>query len=636
MFKKILSVFLALVLLCSLISGCTENGTSSLSSEPNISSDITVDSDISNDSELNSNSNVENSENEQYEDVDITNGWETEITDPYADSKKINFYVDQLFNFNIVRPNNIDDNHSQIVKSTIFKTARAINRKRPNYLTDADNLNTGLKSIYIGDTNHPYSKEAKKLLNSRDNNYYDYIIIMNEGNLFINAVTSEGLQLALDYFCTQILIDLDSTIPENYKYHYQHGNDSISPMKIADFDISQFAIICSKFPTGMEKRGAEELQSAIKSYTKMDIPVICGDAGSYEHMILLKENEKDRNNYSLKVSDGDLIISGGHDYSLNAAIHLLAMNIKSIPSDKSINIPKDFSHTGVYSENTKGTDTYQLVWADEFDGDSYNTEFWKANDYMRYNTHRSPESIAVSDGYLTITSWAEKLDDGTDGYISGELEGKNVDFSYGYFEIRAKLPRGHGNWTSFWACGKNTADNPFRAEIDVFEAFGHDGVLTSNLHSWWNSGRHVRGLAYTEAEKNAGHIGHLGMDSLCITNSIDGGNKYTVPGIESLADDWHTYGCEWTPSFMKFYCDGICYTEVNLESLLIDSQLGYRTSPFLMFTNGRPVNIILGNLLDAPDAAIGVDETTELPSKYIIDYVHLYQIEGIGGIHIKE
>ncbi len=588
--------------------------------------------------------NLGNGENSTEDFEDVTDGWEveeeekveTEEEDIYADSKKINFYVDGLFQFNIVRPDDMDDDSTDIVKSTIFKTARAINKKRPNYLTDADNLDTGLKNIFIGDTKNALSAETAEKLKGRPNNHYDYVIMVKNGDIAINAVTNEGLQNALDYFCTEILYDLDSVIPEDYMIHYQPGANSESPLKIAGKDISEFAIMCSKYPTGMEMKGAEELQEAIKTFTGVEIPILKGEKGDYVRFIQLKEAGTDRKAYSLSVSEGNLILSGGMDYSLNAATHVLAMNIKSVPSDKVINIPEGYSYSGIYTDKTKGTGTYQLVWADDFDGDSINTEYWKLTDYMRYNTHRSPEAISVKDGCMTITSWPTTFEDGTEGFISGEVEGKNVNFAYGYFEIRAKLPRGSGNWASFWACGKNTAEHPYRLEIDVFETFGVDGILTSNIHSWWNSGRPVRGLAYTEAEKNAGHIGHLGKDALCIINSVDGANSYKLPDVKSFADDWHTYGCEWTPSRMKFYCDGVCYTEVNLESMLYDPNAGYKTSPFLMATNGRPLNIIIGNLLDAPDGSKPIDETTELPSKYSVDYVHLYQIDGVGGIFINE
>ena len=122
----------------------------------------------------------------------------------YKDSEKIAFYVDDVFNYNIVRPASMDEHLSGIVKSTVFSTARAINEKRPNYLTDADDTNNGLNCILVGETKHPLSAEAKKMLEQRPNNNEDYVIVVKDGNIAIHAISEKALQNALDYFCSEI------------------------------------------------------------------------------------------------------------------------------------------------------------------------------------------------------------------------------------------------------------------------------------------------------------------------------------------------------------------------------------------------------------------------------------------------
>ena len=79
------------------------------------------------------------------------------------------------------------------------------------------------------------------------------------------------------------------------------------------------------------------------------------------------------------------------------------------------------------------------------------------------------------DGLLTITAdhtpkfavaalWGRP-------YTSGMLSTANTwSQTYGYFEIRARLPRGRGLWPAFWLL---PADGSWPPELDVFEVLGH-------------------------------------------------------------------------------------------------------------------------------------------------------------------
>lgn len=555
------------------------------------------------------------------------------IETQYKKSKKIPFYSEGVFEFNIVRPADMDEHMSGLVKSTVFSTARAINEKRPNYLIDTDNIDNGMKNILIGETNHPLSAEARKMLEQRPNNNADYVIIVKDGNIAIDAVSEEALQTVLDYFCTEILKDIDSTIPEDYLNYYAPVVET--NFKIDNVDISQFVIQCDQFPAGMVYRGCEELQGVIKKISEYEVPIICGDNHQYEHRILVKMDGKEKDEYGISFEGNDLVVYGGHDYSLNAGLHALSMSLQDYGQEDDINIPKNFEYKDVYDENTLGTEGYRLVWADEFEGTELNTNFWRPDSYEAYGNKRG-DSYEVKDGQLIITGEPTTLSDGSAGYTGADIQGKNVNWTYGYCEIRSKVPKGTGCWPSFWFLGQRTPEHMYILEVDVYEFFGTDNKPTSQIHTWWTANMSIRGLKYNESEKLAGHIQHLTEGKITI-DSFSGGPSYTHPLVESLADDWHTYGCEWTPSYMKFYCDGFNYLTVDLKSNLNDPEHGYRIAEFLAATDGAPVNFAIGLLTGATvDYITPISETTELPAKYCVDYVHLYQMDTLGKIDIVQ
>ena len=101
-------------------------------------------------------------------------------------------------------------------------------------------------------------------------------------------------------------------------------------------------------------------------------------------------------------------------------------------------------------------DEYRLVWADEFDYEGKpDPEKWNydlgnhqwANRELQAYTDR-PDNVFVKDGKLTLC--ARKEQDGERQYTSCRMTtyGRQ-SWKYGYFEIRARLPRGRGSWPAF-------------------------------------------------------------------------------------------------------------------------------------------------------------------------------------------
>lgn len=110
---------------------------------------------------------------------------------------------------------------------------------------------------------------------------------------------------------------------------------------------------------------------------------------------------------------------------------------------------------------------------------------------------------------------------------SADPNGNGFSQKFGYFECRAKFPKGPGMWPAFWLMGvKGIKDKSvINPEVDVVEQYSAiPNCLTMTLHQWGPNNYHT-------AEADA----------------------IVVP---SMTDDFHTYGAMVEPDFITWYFDG--------------------------------------------------------------------------------
>jgi beta-glucanase (GH16 family) len=242
---------------------------------------------------------------------------------------------------------------------------------------------------------------------------------------------------------------------------------------------------------------------------------------------------------------------------------------------------------------------YKLVWADEFDVDglpdpakwAYDQHANKGGWYnheLQYYAGPRAENAVVKGGRLLITARQETLsgapDWGGQRYTSTRLftRGK-ADWTYGYFEIRAKLPCGKGTWPAIWMLGSQGAW-PAGGELDILEQLGHDPARV-----------------FSTVHVAAGH----------------GGN--TVGGAQKLTDAcsaFHTYQMHWTPQGIHFGVDG--FTHLHYPKLDLPPPHGARAWPF-----DAPQYLLL-NMAIGGDLGGTVDDKI-FPVTMEVDYVRVWQ-----------
>ncbi|MBO5421569.1 MAG: glycoside hydrolase family 16 protein [Clostridia bacterium] len=207
-------------------------------------------------------------------------------------------------------------------------------------------------------------------------------------------------------------------------------------------------------------------------------------------------------------------------------------------------------------QELKLEERFELVWEDEFEGDSLDTTKWDDNqsvDTLHWGPIRKggywhKDMIDVRDGSLVIsTQYKDTALEGPTfgspdsygpGYYTGMVAtaGKH-EFLYGYFECRAILPKATGMWSAFWMMNGdvyNVDDSgEDGTEIDVFESMDY-------LHAWWGAGDCVQtGIHYDGYAE--GHTG-VGLGKWFANNPYE---------------EYNTYGVEWNENEYIFYINGV-------------------------------------------------------------------------------
>ncbi|MDQ1530507.1 MAG: hypothetical protein QOE37_612 [Microbacteriaceae bacterium] len=247
---------------------------------------------------------------------------------------------------------------------------------------------------------------------------------------------------------------------------------------------------------------------------------------------------------------------------------------------------------------------WNLVWSDEFAGSGLSSSRWSAMDKSTFGDGNQQlecelaSNAAVRGGALAITARRESPAvqcGGSDSrfpngrsYSGATIETKGkASFTYGYFEIRAKLPvqpgASKGLWPAFWL---RPVDGG-AGEIDVLEAIG-----TSSAGS-------------PDTIHQTIHPAYGGSTPMQ-PHAVDYPRG-------SLSSGYHVYGLDWEPDSITWYIDGKPTWTRNTSTTSWLKQDFSR--PFFMRINLA----VGGGWPGSPDG------NTAFPSTYDVDWVHVYK-----------
>jgi beta-glucanase (GH16 family) len=247
-------------------------------------------------------------------------------------------------------------------------------------------------------------------------------------------------------------------------------------------------------------------------------------------------------------------------------------------------------------ESAESYDGYNLVWADEFEGESLDLSSWTyeigdgcpnncgwGNNESQYYRE---DNTSIVDGNLVITAKEQPFQD--HDYTSSRLVTKGKrQFKFGRIDIRAALPEGQGIWPALWMLGSNidAVGWPACGEIDIME-------LTGNVPN------RVVGTVHF-GENVAAH-------------QFISQNKF-ADSEESYQDEFHVYSINWENNLIEFLVDDVVFHTITPASL-DGAPYPFNKNFFFIF------NIAVGgNWPGYPDSS------TEFPQYLIVDYVRVFQ-----------
>jgi beta-glucanase (GH16 family) len=254
--------------------------------------------------------------------------------------------------------------------------------------------------------------------------------------------------------------------------------------------------------------------------------------------------------------------------------------------EESSMIVQSFKDAGV-----KGKAGKTIVWADEFSYDgapSPDRWTYDADDSGKYNNElqlytRTRVNSFVKDGKLTVSA----LKDGAGKWTSARLITRGIaDWTYGYIEVRAKLPAGTGTWPAIWMMPSRDVYGgwPNSGEIDIMEYVGFDPDK-------------IYASAHTEKY-----------------NVMSGSQRTLGSPVSGVCEDFHVYAIEWSPKGIFWYVDDKPFYS------FLNENTGSDRWPF-----DQPFYLILNVAIGGSWGGMnGVDPALNR-ADMIVDYVRVYQ-----------
>ncbi|MDR2954647.1 MAG: glycoside hydrolase family 16 protein [Prevotella sp.] len=257
-------------------------------------------------------------------------------------------------------------------------------------------------------------------------------------------------------------------------------------------------------------------------------------------------------------------------------------------------------------DRIKTYEGYQLVWNDEFETDGkpdstkwgYEYGFERNKELQWYQ----PLNAYCRDSKLIIEGKREKIKN--PNYVANSNDWKKNreyaeyssacvvtkglhSWTYGRFEIKAKIPAVKGSWPAIWFLGWGKVKSwPYCGEIDLMEYYRIKDEPTILANTVF--GEHIWDSSYTP-------MSHF------FEKDADWENKY------------HIWRMDWTEEYIRLYLDGELLNETDVSKTVNPDGYNPFQNPQYML-----INLAIGERGGDPS-------NTQFPLFYEIDYVRVYQ-----------
>lgn len=248
---------------------------------------------------------------------------------------------------------------------------------------------------------------------------------------------------------------------------------------------------------------------------------------------------------------------------------------------------------------------YELVWSDEFNNDGapdstkwvYEKGFVRNEEFQWYQ----PQNAFCKNGLLVIEARREQKPNPLykQGSKSWRTNRENIEYTsacmltagrhswtYGRFELRARIDIDAGIWPAWWTLGVEK-DWPENGEIDIMEYY-RDTLLANIL---------CRGVN----NSNEWHTTKIGVQQL---------------GGKAWAADFHTWRMDWTEEYIALYVDDSLLNKVSVDELVNKNGSGF--NPFK-----HPHYMLLDVAIGGQNG--GDPSHTIFPRRMEVDWVRVWQ-----------
>ena len=501
----------------------------------------------------------------------------------------------------------------------------------------------------------PKSMEIyNELINARPNNANDFIIRLVGTKVYIIAANELSMQAAVNYFMEKFCKDDKGVIPAGFNYVYRPQVDNIT---FAGVNIGNYVIRTEKYPSYLVVLAAKDLQQYIlkSSGYLTKIVKMTDDGKHYPYEIQVGPmngsvkvttsgqrftNKTASGNiniqpdgllnvpynaFKVNFSGNHLVINGGSQHSINAAVQRIIAELK----DKKM-LAKGYSLNGEYDGGYNLSGGYALTFAEEFNYKGTDQEIetaiknrWSiSNDTTpgptplgdgKWDEQRRPgiygenywiQHDSNNNGYLLEITKKESY-----GYDAGRLVSLNkMAFRYGIWETRIVMGTRNGACSAIWASSGNPYPVNPRNEIDVYENFGQDVVIPA-IHTW-------------AAANEGGHVNHMGAG--------DAPHVVVRPAEnEHFWDTFHYLAIEWTDKYLNFYLDGECYLSVDITPTKFKA---FRNATTIKLANGVGTQDYSKNY----NPFDFMDDVSKFFEVQTVDYTRIYQTSNEGKSSVEK